>query len=106
VSACNGANSFAENYERIFGDISTSVAATAGPRLWIGPNPVQDQLTVHMELMGPSSFLIRDMSGRTVVEGSVEASHGTINVQAITTGAYILTVRQGDVRRSLRFVKD
>lgn len=106
VSACNGANSFAENYERIFGDISTAVSVQDAAGLRIGPNPVHDELMLLLEPGRPAAFLIRDMSGRTVVEGSVEALHGTINVQAIMAGVYILTVRQGDVRRSLRFVKD
>jgi hypothetical protein len=106
VSACNGANSYAENYERIFGDINTAVSVQEAAGLRIGPNPVQDQLMLLTQPGRPAAFLIRDMSGRTVVEGSVDASRGMINVQAIMTGAYILTVRQGDVRRSLRFVKD
>jgi chitinase len=106
VGACNGVYSYAENFERIFGDISTSVAATAGPHLWIGPNPVQDQLTVHIGLSGPSSFMVRDLSGRTVIGGGIAPSLTTINVQALSPGSYILTVANGDVRRSLRFVKD
>lgn len=106
VSACNGANSYAENYERIFGDISTSVHALGAPELRIGPNPMYDQLAVHMDLHGPASFVVLDLSGRMVMDGGIAPSNATINVQALVPGSYILILNDGDVRRSLRFVKD
>ncbi len=101
VSACDGAYSYAENFERIFSDPSTGFAAMAKTALVISPNPVEDVLRFSVPV--PGLFSIRDLSGRVVQRTSGTGPLRTLDVRALPPGLYIL---DGTGHLPTSFMKD
>ena len=101
VAACNGANSYAENYERIFGDITTSVYAAISSTFIISPNPAHDALHFSSLVHGP--ITIRDLSGRIVHHIQEQGPQQLVDVHFLSPGNYLLEATGFPTRR---FVKD
>ncbi|MBK7382019.1 MAG: hypothetical protein IPI81_01600 [Flavobacteriales bacterium] len=67
ASECNGANGYAENFERIFGDISTTlIDHAASGTITVSPNPASDRITIGGLDCSTCSVSILDISGRIV----------------------------------------
>ena len=86
VSTCDGAYSFAENFERIFGDASTGIDAARMVPLSLYPNPASEQLFVNGAPQG--AMVIRDLAGRTVWKGA--PSNAAIDLRGLADGHYSL----------------
>jgi chitinase len=105
ASACNGAYSYAETYERIFGDISTGILSTTelGP-LRIAPNPVTDRLCLPARSRS-SQLTITDLSGRPLMRNELLPGQTEIMVDRLGAGPYVLVLDDGSTVRQVRFVK-
>ncbi len=101
VSACNGANSYAENYERIFGDASTGMNAMVAEPFSLYPNPVTDEIFFSAPTLGP--ITIRDLSGRIVQHLSGRIPAQEVDVRALASGIYLI---EGTDFAPQRFMKD
>lgn len=107
ASACNGANSYAENFERIFGDFSTAVVdrPVAGSFL-ITPNPANDRIVIQGLDRSTCTVDILDISGRIVRSELLGRNDASIMITDLTVGTYLLRIESGDTVKSLRFVKE
>lgn len=102
VAGCDGAYSYAENYERIFSDQSTGLVEDP-PRLstsW--PNPVSDLLYLASPLQGKPT--IHDLSGKVVLQAQASGGQG-IDVRDLRPGTYVLRGLQDGRPVQERFVK-
>lgn len=68
----------------------------------IYPNPVQDYIYLK-NIQNPVSYIITDMSGRTVVKDHLD--YEKINVRLLTPGNYILQILTKNKIHSLQFIK-
>ena len=67
ASECNGANGYAENFERIFGDISTTIVDRPSTgSILITPNPANDRIVIRGLDCSTSAVSILDVSGRVI----------------------------------------
>ena len=101
VNACDGVYSYAENFERIFGDITTGVDAAMRPAFTISPDPAHDALHFSSPVHGP--ITIRDLSGRIVHHLQEQGPQQVVQVDFLTPGIYLL---EGRGFPAQRFVKD
>lgn len=70
------------------------IAAGTGIRLF--PNPANN--VVDLELTAPqvgASWVLLDLSGRRIAQGSVQGARTSIDLSAVAEGAFFLTVDQG-----------
>ncbi|MBL0034421.1 MAG: hypothetical protein IPP26_01395 [Flavobacteriales bacterium] len=88
--SCNGANSFAETYERIFGSMATTITDQGATHLLpLYPNPARDRITMRLP-SGCSSMrvVIQDLTGRIVTD---TWSMGLVDVSHLSNGFHVLT---------------
>jgi hypothetical protein len=101
VNACDGTYSYAENFERIFGDISTGVAGPHSAHMALSPNPVRDVLHLDPPVYG--SITVRDLSGRIVQRSMGNGPTGSVDVRSLAPAIYVL---EAPGMRPARFMKD
>lgn len=104
VAACDGAYSYAENFERIFGELSTDMGMEPWEHPCLFPNPAVDELFVGAGFRGPVTVL--DLAGRVVLLTTASGNGRPIDLRQLTMGSYILsgTFDRRPVR--IPFVKD
>jgi hypothetical protein len=78
-----------------------------GGLLTILPNPAKNKL----DLGGFTDnrkyeMSISDMTGKTVITGSVSSIQNSINISALEKGVYVLQLKNNETREVYRFVKD
>ncbi len=80
----------------VFGDAQflTGVSETGSlPELSVFPNPANDQITIGgLDAITQYEATLIDVSGRTVMNQSVNASANTLDVSALAQGMYVLNV--------------
>jgi len=81
----------------------TAVEEHAAVPFTVQPNPVIDVLTFN-GADANAAYQVLDASGRTVMAG--RAAGGRMNVQALSTGAYVLRLAKADGFSTARFVKE
>lgn len=102
VSTCNGYYGYAENFERIFSDVSTGIASSATLVGNVYPVPTRDR--VHLP-HASNAVTITDLNGRVL------RTHGTdliteVDVQPLPAGIYLLSWVTGRTPYHARFVKE
>ena len=101
VGACDGTNSYADNYEHIFGDASTGMDPVRMVPLSIFPNPAREKLFISGAFQGP--VVVRDLTGRIVWQGT--ALNGAIDLGGLADGPYSIQVH-GTRSYLGRFIKN
>lgn len=71
-------------------------------RISVYPNPAKEM--VHVEGAGEGSYSVRDITGRLCKEGKMNAD-GTISLEQLQMGIYIVEVRNGEYAKSFRVVR-
>lgn len=102
VSTCNGSYSYADTYERVFGDFSTGVPVVEVEELLLMGNPVRDVLRFNGQLSGV--VRIRDSSGRPVQASAMNGSE--LDVRHLPSGLYLIELSGADTILRARFVKE
>ncbi|MGV9011598.1 MAG: glycosyl hydrolase family 18 protein [Flavobacteriales bacterium] len=104
--SCDGAYSYADNYERIFQGSSTRVAALPGPPiLLLAPDPATDIISILGLDHATHRVHIMDLSGRTIRIVDVKGSYPSLSISDLHAGTYMLMVDDGNARWPLVFVK-
>ena len=86
-------------------DISAGIeAGSTTSALRILPNPAHDMIQVRMEGSAMLPYRIADMLGQQVQQGMV-TSNGWLNVEALPSGAYLISIESNEGAISMRFVK-
>ncbi len=101
--ACNGANSYADTYEHIFGPLATSIVDQGvAHALLIHPNPANEQIILRLPVDQQNErVIIMDASGRIVTDRRVQ---GMLDVAMLPPGLYLLNLPELGLRSS--FVKE
>lgn len=86
AGSCDGTYTFAENFTRIFGALSTGVGSPGPQELPVFPDPVANTL----DLPGPGVFRILDATGRTVRTITVRDARSMVDVSGLASGLHIL----------------
>jgi len=75
--------------------------------LKIYPNPSSDMvyLSGDLEILRNSNIVVYDMNGKKILETVFSQYEIGINVSALESGVYILTVSKNDAKQSYKFVK-
>lgn len=75
-------------------------------KLQIYPNPAANELCLRSvkSLLG-STYVIRDLSGRMILKGSINAQEEKIQIQNLESGIYFVDL-PGQAQASLKFVKE
>jgi hypothetical protein len=69
------------------------------------PNPANNELNVKGDLSQNATYLISDVSGRTVMSGTL--STRTLDVTKLQSGVYIFTlVNENGMSESKRFIRN
>lgn len=103
AGACDGAYSYAENYERIFEELPTIMEESQSASFVISPNPCGQSLRIMGHRNANTEFQISDGSGRVVLHGRLPVGHPEIPVTGLAAGCYVLTWIDGNTTRSARF---
>ena len=102
VAACNGANAYAENYERIFGTTPSALPAELpASQFTVYPNPAKQCFYLHTS-QWPSHLRLYDISGRLLREWTEVKAGQAFPLQGIQAGIYTL---QADTAYSLLEIK-
>ncbi len=84
--------------------ISVGIEETENPvHFAIGPNPAHDVVNVYFSKRAPSDYkiTISDITGRVVLE----STRRTINISALSPGAYLVRVTDGNESMTKRIIK-
>lgn len=85
------------------GDISTDVAERAPAVLTAWPVPAAESVVLE-GLTAPSSFLLADAMGRTVLAGRLNGERALLQLDGLATGTYLVRLLDGS-GRSVRVLK-
>jgi hypothetical protein len=77
------------------------VASAPGFDLY--PNPARNRITIFGDHSSTAQYTITDSMGRSISAGTL-AESGTIDVSALTTGVYLLSLQSGSQSATRRFV--
>jgi chitinase len=102
VAACDGAYSYAENFERIFGDQSTGILGAEAVDAALFPNPASGYLHV----TGCAPIAITDLQGRIIRNLPDARFSGLLDIRDLMPGTYVLMAQKDQQRIGLRFVKE
>jgi len=66
------------------------------------PNPTSDLLVIERTTNAPIDYTLLDAAGRTMIAGRATGSRFTVDVRALATGSYTLTLNDGTTLRGAR----
>jgi DNA/RNA endonuclease YhcR with UshA esterase domain len=83
--------------------VSTGFGEFAGASVAVFPNPANDALTIELgTLNGRTEFTLTDAAGRVVHGDVLTAVRGTVDLNGLANGLYVLTLRNGSDMWSTR----
>ena len=75
-------------------ELGNSIGEFAGVSVTLFPNPANNVITLDLGgLTGRTEYTLHDATGRVVSSDVITASRGTIDMSALTNGAYVMTLR-------------
>jgi len=77
---------------RVQGDEIASIDDNALAAFTMVPNPASSQLTIRTASAQNFSVSIADLNGRIVAENTINSNRGTIDVAAISSGLYLVSI--------------
>lgn len=82
--------------------INNGIDAAEEVKVAVYPNPVATDL--HVSTPCRAAMTMTDMSGRTVMQGALEAAENTLSVAGLPAGMYILRVEAADSSKAFKVV--
>ena len=74
--------------------VATGIGELAGAIVTLFPNPANNVMTLDLGgLSGRTEYTLHDATGRLVASDVITRDRGTIDVSALTNGAYVMTLR-------------
>lgn len=90
----------------IFQQASLSVNEQVLINFKVYPNPTTDNLTIeNIDFNLDADYVIIDEIGREIMKGHLDAKTSIINVNSLSKGVYLLSIK-GEVNRTIKFVKN
>lgn len=76
---------------QIFGDICSSIAEQSEAFNWnIAPNPFENNITINHNSSNSTIFQLIDLSGKIIIESTIEKGQNTISLENIANGSYLV----------------
>jgi hypothetical protein len=75
-------------------------------QLSIYPNPATNELFYTLNTSGTHTYKITDFIGRSVLQGEQNGNSARIDLSALTSGIYNLTIMVGKSSKTVRFLKE
>lgn len=72
---------------------------------FVYPNPAKEMLTIAADLGSTHIVVISDIAGKVLLNTTAGAAKQLVNISALSTGMYIISVKGDDVNLVQRFVK-
>lgn len=79
-----------------------SINGSSESQYSIYPNPVIDYINIYAAL--GSSFELRELSGKLVIEGVIKNGHSRIDTRQMNDGLYIVNIISKEQKRSSRMI--
>ena len=93
VASCNGAYSFAQTFENIYGSsVAVEEVADASESFSVFPNPTTGKFTVYGLQFTVGSVAIYRVTGEKMYEGELNSKQSTVNCK-LSPGIYFVEVR-------------
>jgi chitinase len=107
VASCNGAYSYAVNYQNIFG-ATTSTGPLNRPedKLLISPNPALNTLNIECPEGQNLNMIMFNHIGEQVIQRYLTGSKQAIDISALPSGMYIVKVMGGDWTEQRKLIKE
>ncbi|MFB6257851.1 MAG: T9SS type A sorting domain-containing protein [Flavobacteriales bacterium] len=81
----------------------SSIAETReAPRMSVFPNPAEEQLHIRSSELKKGQVVLRDMVGKQVLRRELDGSRTTLDLNALPSGVYLLSVRAADYKEPFR----
>ena len=104
ISNNNGDVYFQSSEFTFSGPIITSVENRNDQRIHIFPNPAKTELSISGNLSENTNYEITSMEGKSLQKGVVNG--GSVSIENLTTGLYIIKIKTDAGERVQRFVKE
>lgn len=85
-------------------DACASVNEQKAAAFKLMPNPASNQVVI--ESPADANWMISDLAGRVLLEGTLQKGSETVNVSALSPGVYLVQLRSGDAHRTVRLIKN
>jgi hypothetical protein len=85
---------------------ATSTEQILASNLKIYPNPTDGAITIEFETAGERHLTISDMSGRILHRQTANDQSVRIDLSGYASGAYLLTIENGEGKRTVRIIKN
>jgi hypothetical protein len=73
--------------------------------LKVYPNPFVDKVFISSDYSGEGSYLLTDLSGKTIRNEKIENGNSWLILSQLRSGIYLLQVKLGEEEKSFRLVK-
>ncbi len=71
----------------------------------IYPNPVSNYLVVKANIVGPSSYLIRDVAGKTIISDKLIDTETYVDLSEFSAGMYLIDISINGENQTLKLIK-
>jgi chitinase len=100
VASCNGAYSYAANYQIIFGNPTSANMTSHSSHYVLSPNPVTNKLRLSRKEKNSEKLhvFMTDLSGQVLMQTGSDHVYLDLDVETLTPGTYFLRVNEEVIR--------
>lgn len=69
------------------------------------PNPADDILFVELGHNAKASYVIQDITGKTIMHNSLYESKSSLNISTLEPGLYMILLKKEDIQKHYKFIK-
>jgi hypothetical protein len=107
VASCNGAWSYATNYQSIFGTTTaTEQTSDNSDKLLIYPNPAANVLNIECSPSQNLMLTLFNLMGEPVMQRNSSGTKESVDISFLPSGMYIIKVSGGDREVQRKVVKE
>jgi chitinase len=107
VASCNGAYSYAANYQNIFGiTTSTESFTSKQDKLLVSPNPATSIVNIECRQDRNLRLSLFNIIGKCVLQKSLDETKDVIDISALPVGMYIIKVSGGEWTEQQKIIKE
>jgi len=85
---------------------SLSTADFTTSKFTVYPNPANNIVTIAAPGFESYQLTVTDVSGKVVMEKSLNGVENTLDISALSTGAYFFTLNSGDKKETVKIIKN
>ena len=70
------------------------------------PNPTNNNVTIASTAVESYKLSVTDLTGKVVMEKSLNGIENTLDVSSLSSGAYFFTLNSGDKKETVKIIKN